>query len=68
MEVCHGWGSFMGDRNMLRWKQETAEEYDQSGSVRLEENAKPGRAGDAQSMQELLEALQELVYKYELKR
>ena len=23
MEVCRGWGSFMGDQQMLRWKQET---------------------------------------------
>lgn len=64
MEVCRGWGSFMGDQNMLRWKQETPEEYEKSGGVRREENAKPGGAADAESMQELLEALEGLVHKY----
>ena len=70
MEVCRGWGSFMGDPHMLRWKQETEEEYAKSGGVRREENAKPGGAaqGDAERMQELLAQLKELVEKYEVKR
>jgi glycine cleavage system aminomethyltransferase T len=56
MAVCHGWGSFIGDKDMMRWKQETEEEY--GGAERRE----------AERMQELLGKLKELVDEYVVKR
>ena len=73
MEVCRGWGSFMGDRQMMSWYQETLEEYMTGGRKQpgrpAGEAAEPTNAGTktdgVDRMQELLAALRKLLETYE---
>ena len=72
MQVCHGWGSFMGDVQMQRWYKETEEVYvkaggappiGQTGTAALGNDDTKTRG--AERMQELLVKLRELLETYE---
>lgn len=65
MEVCRGWGSLTDDRRMMRWYQETLEEYTTGGRKQAAEPTNAGtKTGEAERMQELLAKLRKLLKEF----
>ena len=66
MEVCRGWGSFTADSRMMRWYQETLQEYTTGGRKQAAEPTNAGtKTGEAERMQNLLAKLKKLIKEFE---